>query len=273
MYFNYCQKNCGFLVNSIKDNCIIFHNSSLVESVECNSRHNAICAFPYLSNNITKTFCTQKNINCVQRDYFSTSECLCLTYDQIEDDQLANFEISYQNLAYKALTSDTCYIGLKKLDHSYIWSTSVDVNYTNWSPAVVYGIELKYGAISPEGWTLSKNRYEYNCSLTQRNVTNYMKTLRIILEYHNSNNSFSIHVTNPQYWIQHRNNQFPEIFCFTDATTTTLYDRLIISNDILGENFANYSIKALPIQSGHYWCEGFVYPNWETISSERYLLR
>lgn len=271
-YFRFCEEDCKFVINSFEDNCILYHNSSFIETVSCDSKHNAICAFRFLGDQSTKTFCSQQSTNCVHRNYSLTPECLCITRDTTEDNQLAVFESSWQNLAYMSLTTETCYIGLQRTDHGYSWLGAEDIAYTNWSPTVVQLPDLKYGVLSTDGWLLTKNKTEYNCSLIKKNISEITDFI-IYLDYNTATKSFTIHVKYPYYWFQQKNNSFPEILCFTDATTTSLFDKLETVNDVLEEDYANFSAQPLTLKSGHYWCTGFLYPRLDIISSNKYLIR
>lgn len=236
-------------------------------------RYNAICAVPYLKEQSRKTFCSQQSSDCIQQDYNLTSNCLCKTSDANESTRLAVFENIWENLAYLSLTKETCNIGLERTVRGYTWLGTKDITYTNWSPAVVHLQDFMYGALSPDGWLLAKTKFEYNCSLIQKSGPNGAVDSNILIDYNDTRKNFTIHVKHPSYWLQQQDNGYPEILCFTDASTTTLFEKLETINDVLEENYANFSVNPLKLQAGHYWCTGFLYPKLEVVNSKKYLLR
>lgn len=271
-YFKYCTENCTFLIKSFTHDCVIYHNSTFIEATSCSSINNAICAYNYLSDSTQKTLCSQRNTNCVQGDYFSTSNCLCYIEKSNQTTPLADFHIGYQNLAYKALTKEMSYIGLEKTSEGYKWSDSKEINYTNWSPNAQFEENLKYGALSHNGWILTTNNSVLNSSLIWYYISN-SKNASIHLEYDSNKNIFKVKVTDPLSWLQQENISAPEILCFTDASIKKLFEKLPITLDSWDEEFAHYFFEPLEIQSGYYWCEGFLYPNLEVVASNKYLLR
>lgn len=271
--FRSCKDDCDFISNSFEHNCIIYYNSSLIETASCNNSHNAICAYSYLSSNVRKTFCSQHSPNCVQADYLSVSNCLCSTHEYKNSNQLAIFEENYQNLAYKLLTIEICHIGLEKRNETYIWSNQKKLNYTNWSPQVRFERDFNYGALTPEGWILTKTNSELNCWLIRKNILVETKNVYIGIEYNQKDNNFSVLVKKPSVWLHQRNNSFPEILCFSDASTFKLYEKLEIFNNVLENNYANFSFYPYTIISGHYWCEGFIFPDFRVVTSKKYFLR
>lgn len=253
-------------------NCLIYHNSSFVEAVSCDENHTAICAYQSLPNKL-RSFCSQsfsQVASCVQSTYSTRSKCFCR--GQLNESSLhpkAEFPERYQNLLYSSLNG-MCYIGLKRANGSYFWENSdIGVQYTNWAETAVFTDDHKYGAVSSNGWIMLNAENETDCILYEAETP--ASKSKIILDYNDEH--FVLKLTNPNSWLFEEYNSTPMVFCFTDASSSTLVSKLEITGSIISEDEAQFFFERHSDGPGNYWCDAFLYPDVAAKSSNNYLLR
>ncbi|CAG9829110.1 unnamed protein product [Diabrotica balteata] len=248
----------------LDNHCLILIKPQYVKAVPCDELHTAICAYRTLPER-TKSFCSQTlGLNCKQSSYSPKSVCFCKQYQS--NGNKIELQMPYQNLLYTSL-DEVCDIGLERKDNQYFWTYSnVSIEYTNWSPNTEFGTNFAYGAMSSDGWVLRENKFDNKCSLIETFPPNLNDSL--VLNYNNISSIFTVSVTNAAYWKQKDNVEEPLLFCYTDAAEDLIVKRLDITKGI-NNNIFTFLASDGP---GHYWCEGFLYPELEVRKSNVYFL-
>ncbi|XP_044265346.1 uncharacterized protein LOC123011778 [Tribolium madens] len=222
-------------------NCIIFNGTSNI-AVSCNEKHQAICA--YGQRQLIESGCSIIG-RCVTIDFFDASKCVCTSIkDNSEEKFLKKAEIlsPVQNYIYPSLVgNDSCNIGLEKLNNTYLWSNSNrEITYTWWSQKAVFYDNLKYGAITKDGWILTD--HSFDCSLCEVEIEETEPNL--LLNYSNISNQFILEIISSE--------RFFVVFCFTNADSETLnYPYEIQYFDTISHFEPFLEVP------GHYWCEMF----------------
>ncbi|XP_063905607.1 uncharacterized protein LOC135124469 [Zophobas morio] len=250
-----------FFEGGIKNkNCLVYHNSSYIIGVSCLESYQGVCAYTKLHRK-QGTLCETFD-NCVSSTLNAKSRCICLETSTNTTRHKAEFLEPYQNNIYKILTNETCEIGLEKFSNgTLVWTRSgQEIDYSFWSPEVVFVDTKFYIASSPTGWLLSEQ--PLSCSFVARNLPEEFPTVILTLTYKTDFN-FVLNI----YFSSKVNSNFT-IYCFTDADSSTLLYRYINLTLISQNNTqAVYEFQRLNTGSGNYWCEGFTYFEANAISS------
>uniref|UniRef100_A0A6P7G348 Uncharacterized protein LOC114335403 n=1 Tax=Diabrotica virgifera virgifera TaxID=50390 RepID=A0A6P7G348_DIAVI len=249
----------------LDNHCLVLIKPDNVKAVPCDEIHTAICAYRTLPDR-KKSFCSQTlGQACEQSTYSPKSACFCKEHDKNLEGNKIELQMPYQNLLYTSL-DEVCDIGLERKDDQYFWTYSnVSIDYTNWSPNTEFGTNFAFGAMSSDGWVLKENK-DNKCSLIEK-FPPYLND-SLILRYDNTSFTFTVSLTNAAYWKHKEDMEEPLLFCFTDGAEDLIVKRLDLLKSIINNVFT-----FLPSEGpGHYWCEGFLYPDLEVRKSNVYFL-
>ncbi|XP_076257475.1 uncharacterized protein LOC143194713 isoform X1 [Rhynchophorus ferrugineus] len=276
--FTICTDSCKtyfYTGQLMESNCLIYHNSTHVEAVPCDSKYSAVCFYDVLPSR-SSTLCSQIDSECVQSGYETRSSCFCKgdkhLQPEISSYDLVEFIQPFQNLLFKSV-STFCRIGLKnEPNKSPTWiKSNKSITYTNWNYNVDIDFDLNYGAYTFDGWELTDD--DLDCVLYEKESSEASGELKLTYDTENSN--FVLIISNSQQF-KYDQNQKPLIYCFTDASSKSLIYRItqVTFDKIVNDNMV-FVFDPLTISQsgpGNYWCEGFLYPNLDTITSNRFFL-
>lgn len=247
-------------------NCIIYHNISYIEAVNCNRLYPAACVYTPLQYR-EDNYCQQQfpNSRCMPTSFHLTGQCFCTLQNSTTRanfcENLAEFKNPYQNMFPM---NQTCWFGLEKSFDTYIWSNSgEEVEYTFWSDSV--NIENQYGALKDwSGWTLEKDD-TLSCAICLQNIQTTKS--KLTLTYDNGASALILKITNPSN-LKKLSSSGTLANCFTD--TDLSYFKTTINKSfeqIASETETLYYYNTSSHLPGFYWCEAFQYPNMDLLKS------
>ncbi|XP_066262356.1 uncharacterized protein [Euwallacea similis] len=272
--YQICTNSCKifFYNNTFMDKkCLVYHNSSYIEGVNCNSSYPALCVYDALQYQ-TSSYCGASHSQqlCKPGEYEPTSLCYCEDVDAdnvVGEEVPAEFLQPYQNLLFP---NTTCRIGLSQNYLSqFIWSDNSTINYTYWAPTVNFSYNL--GFLTDQGWIL-RNTSTSNCAIYKRQLQS--EELLGNLTLSRDGEVYELNITNYTNFLW-ENNRKPQVYCFTDADGRSILYRIgDLDGEIIYNDSSIFTIRFSPIgrdQSGpgYYWCQAFLYPYLSVNTSNR----
>lgn len=178
----------------------------------------------------------------------------------------------YQKIMGSDRELQTCWIGLKRFNESFIWTTGMPVSFLNWH--IFENYIHDYGSMDADGtWQLHPISRQLNCFANY--IQNVIQEAKIVLKFYCNIKRLELTIYAPESLVKGNTNSLG-ISCFAGASLIS-YRRVEIGDMFWDSDWNEDSdhrnrkvIYEVVLQKypETYWCEGFMTNTLKLISSE-----